>query len=170
MPLFKLRKEEGWEPPLGGQTYRGRPQFQDACIGCGACAEVCPPKAIQVKDQGEEREIELDFGKCIRCGQCASACPVEGIKVTPTDGVFVRGEERKSVVKRKLVRCENCGQPITTIDHFRWMVERLGTLSFSNPTLIRFATATDSAGPFRILCPRCRRLEYLSDHGWRAKY
>jgi ferredoxin len=169
MPLFKLRRES-WEPPLAGDTYRGRPEFQDTCIGCGACSEVCPTGAITVKDQGQERVIELDFGKCIRCGQCASACPVEGVKITTAGGIFTKGQERVATVKRELVRCENCGEVVTTVDHLRWMVERLGVLSFSNPTLIKFTAAQDSGGPFKLLCPRCRRVESLSDHGWRAKY
>ena len=37
-----------YEPPPG---FRGRVRFDaDACIGCGACAEVCPPKCIDVVD------------------------------------------------------------------------------------------------------------------------
>ena len=37
-----------YEPPAG---FRGRVRFNaDACIGCGACAQVCPSKCIEVLD------------------------------------------------------------------------------------------------------------------------
>jgi formate hydrogenlyase subunit 6/NADH:ubiquinone oxidoreductase subunit I len=33
------------------ESFRGRPRFNaDECIGCGACAQVCPPKCIDVID------------------------------------------------------------------------------------------------------------------------
>ena len=39
--------------------------YQRKCIGCGACAEVCP-RGIG---------IALDHEKCITCGACTKACP-----------------------------------------------------------------------------------------------
>ena len=39
------------EPYRPIESFRGRPRFNEsACIGCGACAEVCPPKCIDVVD------------------------------------------------------------------------------------------------------------------------
>jgi NADH:ubiquinone oxidoreductase subunit F (NADH-binding) len=43
----------------------------DQCVGCTACARVCPVDAIA----GERKKPhEIDPEKCIKCGQCFDAC------------------------------------------------------------------------------------------------
>ena len=63
---------EPHEPPDG---FRGRPKFdEDGCVGCGACAEVCPALAIKIHDDARPGEpvrvIEQRWDKCVFCGQC----------------------------------------------------------------------------------------------------
>ncbi|AGB42160.1 NADH:ubiquinone oxidoreductase, NADH-binding (51 kD) subunit [Halobacteroides halobius DSM 5150] len=48
----------------------------DACIGCTACAKVCPVDAIE----GEPKEDHvIDAEVCISCGACADKCPTDAI-------------------------------------------------------------------------------------------
>ena len=47
------------------------------CTGCGACAEVCPEKAIH--PAGDKYLIVPE--ECTDCGACDTACPVEAIDV-----------------------------------------------------------------------------------------
>lgn len=160
------------------EPFRGIPEFNERCMGCGACEQVCPAGAITVKDEGNTREIEVNYGNCIRCGQCASSCPVEGIKLSTKYCIVSAGQREglRMSVKRKLIRCEDCGDAITAEDHLKWITEVLGPLSYSNSSLIRFShlilgeVTASSEALFRLLCPRCRRQRVLADHGWRAKY
>lgn len=50
----------------------------DECIGCGACAEICPVDAVSMID--EKAEVDLDW--CIGCGVCAVSCPADAISIT----------------------------------------------------------------------------------------
>lgn len=47
-----------------------------ACRACGACAEVCPGKAIQVRDIAH-----IDYERCIECFCCQEACRYDAIDV-----------------------------------------------------------------------------------------
>ena len=46
----------------------------DDCVGCGACADVCPQDAISVDDIAV-----IDAGKCVDCGACVDECPAGAI-------------------------------------------------------------------------------------------
>lgn len=46
------------------------------CIGCGACACICPTDALKmVMGQYGYYEPQIDTDKCIDCGKCKSVCP-----------------------------------------------------------------------------------------------
>lgn len=46
------------------------------CCGCGACAEVCPGKAITLKPDAEGFLYpNVDLSMCQRCGTCFRTCP-----------------------------------------------------------------------------------------------
>ena len=45
------------------------------CVGCGACADVCPQDAITVDDIAV---INADL--CVDCGACIDECPSDAIE------------------------------------------------------------------------------------------
>jgi len=52
---------------------------EDKCTGCGACAIVCPQKAV-IGEKGKKYRIEAE--KCIKCGACRDACRFGAVVVT----------------------------------------------------------------------------------------
>ena len=52
---------------------------QDKCIGCGACAALCP----EVFEMKEGKSYIKDSGACDKCDckQVADSCPVDAITV-----------------------------------------------------------------------------------------
>ena len=53
------------------KVIKPRPRFDhDACVGCGMCAQGCPPRTIEMKDG----KPEVDLSRCIRCFCCSELC------------------------------------------------------------------------------------------------
>lgn len=73
--------------PLPG-ALASHAAFVDACIGCGVCGEVCPPRCIKfhANDGGKEANTPyinpVEKG-CTLCGLCMEFCPTEALVVTP---------------------------------------------------------------------------------------
>lgn len=81
-----------------GERFHGRlcllskSDGTDLCIGCKACARVCPcDDLIQIemhRDADKKPVIDqytIDMGRCIFCGNCTEVCPVDCIKFLPND-------------------------------------------------------------------------------------
>lgn len=57
---------------------RPKPLFKkDKCIGCGRCAENCPPGVIKL----ENNFPQVDLEGCIRCFCCQELCPYNAVEI-----------------------------------------------------------------------------------------
>lgn len=167
-------------PAPAAAAYRGKGKFhEDKCIGCGACAEVCPADAIEKIDDPKAsppmRTLIRHDDICIFCGQCQALCTTkEGIECTQEYELSTLDRSSCAVsVQKELFLCNMCGEIITTRDHLRWLADRLGAKRYTNPTLIlvgeerlellradeaaRRHGAPDRSDIMQVLCPHCRR-------------
>lgn len=173
-----------YEPHVPPEKFRGKPEFYEKdCVGCSACAEVCPATAIEVKDDTRAkppmRRLVLHFDICIFCGQCQANCITEkGVKLTGEyDLALFNRNEAIVKVEKELLVCEECGKVIGAKDHLYFLASKLGPLAYGNMPLLLTASGElelvktpPTIGPplrrahiFRILCPRCRREVLLED-------
>lgn len=66
--------------------------FIAACIGCGLCGEVCPPRCIKFhrRDGGKQANtpfINPEEKACILCNKCMEVCPTEALTQTARNEV-----------------------------------------------------------------------------------
>ena len=107
----------GGVPPLP-PDYRGRPVLDpERCMCCAACANHCPPNAIQMKLAVEEglEYWSINYARCIFCGRCQEVCPTTAITLTDEIELAALDKDDLEVtVAFELQRCANCGKYYAT--------------------------------------------------------
>ncbi|MFC1453035.1 4Fe-4S dicluster domain-containing protein [Verrucomicrobiota bacterium] len=167
------------------REFRGAPRYsEEDCIGCGACAEVCPATCIDLVDDTDGsppvRRLVHHLDACILCGQCVRYCTTEkGIEhSTEFEHVGFAPEDFDDKVEKELLLCEACGCIIAPVAQLRWIARRLGPLVYTNPTLMlvshgELRVVDDGVRPeldeeaqrfqrVSIQCPKCRRKSVLA--------
>jgi len=164
------------------ERFRGRPYFhEEDCVGCTACAQVCPPKAIDYEDtvinKCAVRRLTVHWDICIFCGQCEANCITSKGIILSNEFDFATTENRKDLkqeIDKELVVCSGCGESVAPLDQYLWVAQKLGPLVFSNASLIPVYLRVldlalkdrDGVGNgkeflrsdrFKVLCPSCRR-------------
>ncbi len=168
--------------PKVPEGLRGFPVYhEESCTGCGACAQVCEGGAIKIVDEGPKRKLEIHYDSCCLCGQCERACIADpkGISMTTNFDKTTAGSrhELRESIEKDMILCELCGVAVAPADQISFVAARLGTASFSNPTLflasLKQKNLVDANLPhvekhgtrsdrMKILCQDCRRRTTLN--------
>jgi len=168
-----------YQPHEPYEGFRGRPEFhEEDCVGCGACFQVCPARAIDMQDIDNKRVLTVYWDLCIFCGQCQANCLTgKGIVLSREFDLATTGkrQELNQKIEKEFAVCEHCGEKIVPYDQILWVAKKLGPLIFSNASLMLFynrnlSLASEEKGlpkesteaairsdRVKILCPRCRR-------------
>ena len=92
--------------PPGAQLHGG---FEERCIRCFRCAEVCPPKAIRLDGawslEADLPYIEAKERACVLCMQCTQACPTGALAPIPADLETVHAAVRMGTPVLTRERC-----------------------------------------------------------------
>jgi len=146
-------KLPGWQAP---EDYRGVPKVdEEKCTGCGACAQVCPARAIDMSDEDGKRTVKFDYSKCIFCASCEEICPDDAIEMAARYQVVTKNKaEAVDEAKVELLKCAGCGAFSISKRQIDSVIERI------NEDVPQYVKLQGEIGRAAGLCLICRdRLE-----------
>ena len=87
----------------------------EKCIGCGACANACPPRLISLEDGSEYRSLDFNLSRCTYCARCRDVCPQQALTLTEqfetaTSNLY----DLHIMIQLKLIHCRRCGKVVGT--------------------------------------------------------
>ncbi len=116
----------------------------ERCLGCRACATVCPEGLITLDDADYRRTVWFAATCGEDCALCVEACPTEAITLQSWTEVV---PEARTALNFELSACAGCGAPVATAEMLAWL-----------RTVIPAQVQTDAEGQEWLdLCPRCRQ-------------
>jgi len=88
--------------PESQAAYPEIASFESNCIRCGSCLDICPIKAIHVKDD----IVTLDREICTRCGRCTEVCYANAKKLI---GKIMSVDEVIKEIRKDMLFYRNSG-------------------------------------------------------------
>lgn len=116
---------------------------KDTCIGCQACANVCPEVYITRADKGSVRTVQFAGSCAVDCTRCEEACSENAISLTPSAEV----SPGYITLEFPLLQCTGCSAPYAT----EKMVNK------TRASIAGILGGEDCA--WTSMCPSCRRVE-----------
>ncbi|MDR2035067.1 MAG: 4Fe-4S dicluster domain-containing protein [Coriobacteriales bacterium] len=115
---------------------RGKPEHDSVkCFACSACANACPPNAIQTSLDltAGTKSWSINYGRCVFCGRCEEVCPVDAIRLSPEFELAVmKKEDLEEICTYSLQRCSECGEffaPTKAVDYAKRVLAQSNTLN-----------------------------------------
>lgn len=116
----------------------------ERCIGCRACARVCPASLVTRSDADHRRTVWFAAECAEDCSLCVDACPTKAIDLTPAAGPV---PDEGTELRFELQACTGCGGPMTTAEMLAWLRAKI-------PQEVQI----DAGGQEWLdLCPGCRQ-------------
>lgn len=183
---FPFTTKYPFKPHKPFSKFRGKPVVDDdKCVGCEACASICPAGCIQIEDdiKNQKRVIKRDWGYCIFCGKCEDYCITDPKAVVLSNEIFDMAVfNKKDLIenqKKELAVCEDCGKIVGSKKHLEYIYNKLGPYAYSQQITLANVyekkklinknikipvkkDGTQRTDTFSILCPTCKRKVLLN--------
>ena len=117
--MQKKRAAARWVPTITAD------QVED-CILCGFCTQVCPTRALAVRENQEVTSLQLSARSCVGCGRCLPVCEPHVLRMEKLPPGEEPGTGWKALRNSPRATCKVCGKPLVSQAELAYVAARLG--------------------------------------------
>ncbi len=112
------KRKEARRLPVISQT--------EACSLCGFCVQVCPTRALAVRETATRTMLALNVAICTGCGKCERVCETQAMIMTqPTESSEPLGGWT-ALRESPRVACPVCGRPTVSRAELNFVAGQIG--------------------------------------------
>ncbi len=99
----------------------------ESCSLCGFCVQVCPTRALAVRETSGETKLVLNDGACNGCGKCERICQSRALKMErDLRGLAQRSDGLTVLRESPRARCGACGAPTVSRAELEFVAAQIG--------------------------------------------
>lgn len=99
----------------------------ETCTLCGFCVQVCPVRALSIRESTSETALALSVAACVGCGKCEQICKTHALemkqvpkKPKPSAGSWTALRQSPRAV------CRACGEPMVSRAELDFVAAQIG--------------------------------------------
>ncbi|MCE4615135.1 MAG: 4Fe-4S binding protein [Desulfurococcales archaeon] len=97
----------------------------EKCLVCDACSNLCPFRALERVNDGDETQLIFHPDRCTACGICEKTCPYDALKLDYEFNRDILKEEAHILARDEIAKCKRCGKPIGSKKHLLALERKL---------------------------------------------
>jgi ferredoxin len=120
----KLLAPENHRPPRAVPAIHM--DLVEDCTLCGFCAQVCPTRALVVRENHEMTGLKMSPRMCVGCGKCVKVCDPRVLKMDKLAAGQDLGPGWITLRNSPRGTCRACGKPLISQAELAYVAARLG--------------------------------------------
>jgi nitrate reductase assembly molybdenum cofactor insertion protein NarJ/Pyruvate/2-oxoacid:ferredoxin oxidoreductase delta subunit len=120
--------ESGQRPrrqPVGGVSLPGISE-PELCGLCGFCVQVCPTRALAIRETESETILVLAVPACLACGHCIAVCDGRALRLAPPGDQAEVADGRINLRRSPRHKCPGCRQPTVSQAELDYVARQIG--------------------------------------------
>ncbi len=98
----------------------------ETCTLCGFCVQVCPVRALAIRESASETVLALNAAACVGCGKCKQICKTRALEMKQLPKELKLSGSWNVLRQSPRAMCRACGEPMVSRAELDFVAAQIG--------------------------------------------